>query len=423
MDKRSISTSMAPEVVIGQVLGDLQVKGWEEPEVVVNADAADLDLEEQEDGVRLSSRGDCFVRLPHGATIQVEGVHGDGHFKLLDDRLTLGTVHGSLVLRSVAATQVETVHGELSAKEVDGDLIAEMVYGHADVREVQGACLLNQVKGHLELRNVDGDIKAHAEGNARIRLSVMSGTSYDIQAEGNVHCYIPEEANLKLDLSSQAQVVKIRLPDESKTIQQSHAELTLGNGEMPMKISAGGVLYLFSQEADWSEREGGEGFADLPDDFSQQIAQQVEAQIAAQMDMMTRQMNEQMAQITQRVSQAGFSPEQMERIMDQARRASERQTERAQEKMQRAQEKLQRKLESAQRRREQSAERRTQGKHSWSFEWPGPSMPPSPPTPPTPPQEPATEEERLIILRMLEQKKITLDEADQLLSALEGKEQ
>jgi hypothetical protein len=36
--------------------------------------------------------------------------------------------------------------------------------------------------------------------------------------------------------------------------------------------------------------------------------------------------------------------------------------------------------------------------------------------------EPVTEEERLMILRMLEQKKITLEEAEILLSALEGKD-
>ena len=37
------------------------------------------------------------------------------------------------------------------------------------------------------------------------------------------------------------------------------------------------------------------------------------------------------------------------------------------------------------------------------------------------PQEQVSEEERLTILRMLEQKKISLEEAEQLLSALEGK--
>jgi hypothetical protein len=45
------------------------------------------------------------------------------------------------------------------------------------------------------------------------------------------------------------------------------------------------------------------------------------------------------------------------------------------------------------------------------------------PTPPKPPVDPVTEEERLMILRMLEQKKITLEEADELLSALEGQQE
>jgi hypothetical protein len=39
---------------------------------------------------------------------------------------------------------------------------------------------------------------------------------------------------------------------------------------------------------------------------------------------------------------------------------------------------------------------------------------------PIPPKPQASEEERLAILKMLQEKKITADEADKLLSALEG---
>ena len=47
-----------------------------------------------------------------------------------------------------------------------------------------------------------------------------------------------------------------------------------------------------------------------------------------------------------------------------------------------------------------------------------PSMPP---VPPRPPAEPVTDEERLTILKMLQDKKISLQDAEKLLSALEGK--
>jgi hypothetical protein len=82
--------------------------------------------------------------------------------------------------------------------------------------------------------------------------------------------------------------------------------------------------------------------------------------------------------------------------------------------MQRAREKLDRKLAAAQRKVDES-ERSSgrQEKRTWSFEWPSSSAPAQ--------REPeVSDEERLMILRMLEQKKISLEQAEQLLQALEG---
>jgi hypothetical protein len=422
MSKQSISTSMAPEVIIGQVMGNLQVRGWENPEVVVRANPEDLSLEGQDDVVRLSCLGECEVRLPQGATIQVEVVHGNGQFRALEDELAIGQVHGSLGLRNVAATRVEAVHGELSARAVSGDLEAGQVHGNAQVRDVQGRCTLKEVMGNLDLRDVESDVRAIAEGNARLRLSVLMGAQYQVQAQGNLQCRIPEDASLKLNLSSEAGIIRVLTPQISRTFQQEQCELTLGDGQATMQLAAGGLLYLTGQggwEGPGPETASAEeGFVRLPEDFSEQITQQVEAQIEAQMQAMTRQINEQMDLLTQRFSGAGMSPEEIERIMAQARQVSERETTRAQEKMRRAQEKLERKLEAAQRQREKAADRRTRGagRQSWSFDWP------PPPPAPAPPKAPVSDEERLMILRMLEQKKITLEEAEQLLATLEDNE-
>ena len=419
MDKQTIATSMTPEVFIDEVLGDLQVKGWEQSEVAVNADSDELDLVQEADTIRISCQGDCLVRVPLGATVRVGSVNGDGHFKLLQAPLSIENVHGSMILRETAAVSVENVYGELSARQVDGDLRAEQVYGNADIREVQGG-YWGDIKGNLELRNVTGSLEAAAEGNARLRLENMAGSKYQITAGGNLHVSIPEEASLQLSLSSRARVVKVKLPDGAKTYQEAQVELTLGGGEVPATLEAGGVIYLFSQAGGIGDERV---FApvDFPEDYSQQIAKEVEAQIEAQMDVMTRQLDEQMARLTEAIGRSGLSAEQTERIIESARQARERSTARTQETVRRAQEKLERKLEAAQRRAElkaQGTDRRTQsrGRHSWSFEWP------TPPTPPKPPVQPVSDDERLMILRMLEQKKISLEQAETLLAALEGRQ-
>ena len=420
MSAQTIPTSLAPEIIIDRVSGNLQVKGWEESQVVVKANSHDLQLEVQDDMIRLTCAGSCEIRLPTGALVKVNTVKGNAQVRYLDDPLSIGSVHGSLFLRNVAETNIEAVHGELMARQVTGNLHAGQVMGNAMVRDVQGECVLSKVQGNLDLRDIDDEIKATTEGNARIRISEMMGSEYEIHAQGNVHCRIPENASLQLTLTSEAESIVVKGPEGTRSYQQPNCEARLGSGEGKLTISAGGNIFLSAQQSGWEEeeREGGhEGYTPLPADFGEQIARQVEGQLQVQMENMNRQIQEQMAVLNATLSRSGVSPEETERIMRRARESSERANAQALEKMHRAQEKLERKLEDARQknmRQEKAAERppRHSFHHSWKFE-----------IPPAPVKEPVADEERLMILHMLEQKKISLEDAERLLSALEWKEE
>ncbi|MEW5870534.1 MAG: hypothetical protein AB1894_14765 [Chloroflexota bacterium] len=421
MKSQVISTGAAPQVIISAIMGDLRIKGWEEDQIQIDADPDEINLEETAGAFHLECQGDCTLRLPQDASLSVDSVHGDAVVKSVLGSIVIGEAHGSLTLKNVGPTRLTTVHGELLAKDVAGDLSAEVVQGNASLRDIRGACRTPEVHGNLDLRDAGGNLQANAHGNARVRLSSLGGDQYEIEASGNAHCNIPEDADLQLSLSSGAQVIRVKLPGHTQTLRQAQCEFTTGAGAGAMRISAGGSLYLFGQSSDWAERDAefGVGYSGLPEDFSEQIAQQVHAQITSQMEMMTEQINHQMERLSDQIGKSGMSAEEIERIMGKARQTSEREAERAQEKMRRAQEKLERNLEAARRRQElkaQASVRREGRRRSWSFEFP------TPPAPPAPAAEPVSEEERLMILRMLEQKKISLDEANQLLSALEGKE-
>ena len=432
MEKTTVKTSVAPEVWIGDVMGDLLVKGWDRSEVAFEANPEDFSMEEQDDVVRLSCQSDLELRLPHAASLKVKSAHGEASFKLVHDSVEIGVVHGSLSLRNMGAVQVESVHGELFAKELGGDLQVGEVHGNVDLREVHGSCHMETVHGNLDARNIDGDIQMNVQGNARLRLRALDGADYQVQADGNLQCRIPDDANVQLSLSSEAELIKIKLPGRKDTLREASCELTLGeadtrDGQAHMELSAGGTLHLSSQQVEWDDLD--EPDIDLDDNLDEQISQQVESQIQAQMASMMAQINKEMARLSEEIGRAGLSAEQSERIMEHARQTSEREAARAQEKVRHAQEKLERKLEASRRKQEarqrsRQTDRRTRG---WGFEWPSPPMPPTPPMPPSSPTSPrspasnVSDDERLMILRMLEQKKISLDEAEQLLAALEGK--
>ena len=112
----------------------------------------------------------------------------------------------------------------------------------------------------------------------------------------------------------------------------------------------------------------------------------------------------------------------MQEAVEAAQRQAERDAERAR-----------RQVEAAQRRADAMARRSAAGRPGplveagrpggWSFGFSGaprPPKPPAPATPPMPPSVPVSDEERMVVLRMVEQGKISVAEAEKLLAALEG---
>jgi len=418
MNQYTLPTSLAPDVTITEVAGSLQVQGWERHEIAVRAQSESLTVEEKDDFIEISCQSNCAVRLPYGSTLHVGRVQGDARFKLLEDQLTIEAVMGHLSLRSVAEAQIQSVMGDLDVKHITGNLTVERAHGNTYIREIQGSCTIHEILGNLDLRNVENDIQIKALGNARLRLNTLDGNQYHIEAFGNLNCRIPDDASAHIILQADAGEITLQIPNQPRSIKSSSYELSLAEGLARVELSAHGNLFLGVLDGSLSEETLDEEIEGISENFSQQISQQIESQIESQMEALSRQLNAQMANLSTTLEKSRISAEESQRIMEHARQDSERAAERAQERMRRAQEKMEAKLEAARRRAElkaQAAQRRQQAAHRRGglIDW-------SPP-PPMQPKDVVSDEERLFILRMLEQKKITLQEAEELLAALEGK--
>jgi len=408
------------EIMLDNILGNLQVKGWDHADILVKTSvASDLPTEAQEGTLRIETKGNCLIRAPHDTIIRIGTVRGNVRIKLVDSAVHIDRIQGSLALRNVGSTQATIIQGDLLARQIVGDLHIDQVIGNAIVRDVEGECTIDQIHGNIELRDAEYDINVNASGNASIRLCMMIGSEYQIKAGGNIICKIPEDASLQAELTSGENYIALRLPEEKNVINSSSYSFSLGAGAASLMLVAGGKLTVATQEADWVEMDDIEAelddaFAGISNDFSRQINAQIGAQIESQLEILDSQLDE----LSESLATAGFSEADAERIVQRAREESQQASTRAQEKMRRAHEKLDRKIVSAQRKAELKARaterrQRSQSSESWSFSGSAQSAP-------NPPKSSVSDEERLMILRMLEQKKISLEEAEKLLAAIES---
>jgi hypothetical protein len=419
MHKQVFDVSDSPKVTI-TTTGGLVLKGSGLPEVAVKTDSQDdLDVTANGEEISIHSRSNLVVSLPRGSSVLVENVHRQAVIKGIEGPLKIGEVRGSCVLKDTGQVDIDHIHGDLAAKRIEGSLSLRLVNGNVSVRRIDKDFRVgDQIHGNLVLDDVDGSIEAVVNGNASLRIDPATGENYSIKARGNIVGRLPEDASVDIEIVRASRIrVDFKSTDVSKTVEAPHT-LTIGDGDAKMRLEAGGRVLLQQRAPDW------EMMGSFDTDFdaertAEEIGRHVTEQVEAQVEMIESQLEEQLNHLAASLGASGLSPEVSERIARKAREASARATARTQEKMARAQEKMQRKLEAAQRKIEQrtrTAERKAQARESRSW---GPGWAKSGTSAPV--SDPVTEEERLLILQMLSEKKISLEEADKLLEALEGK--
>lgn len=397
------SIGLTPSIQIENVGGGLQIKGWMRSEIFVRSDEEQSELVEKEDGILLRTATDCVLRVPRAARLQIGQVNGNLRLKYLDADLRVEHVGGSLVCRSIANLSIGALNGSLMVKDVLGSITCQSVRGSVIARHVEGDMVLEQVGGNLDGRNLSASLQATVGGFSRVQWNVFNGHGVSLKAGGSIHCEISDVLQPQLNLRSGAQEIHLIQMGEKKHLAEANWQMTIGEGLFPLDLQAEGKIVFIVRQAILEEEEELDAIFEEVDHISEWVWRQFQTQIDAfqeQMDRFAEQMGKLGVAVTATV-------ETLEPLKFVVRDPSAR----LQEKMRRAQERMEQKLAEAQRRSEQKAklgfiEKIGFGRKREPTAGKGATQ--------------SVSEERLFILKMLEQKKITVTEAEALLAALEG---
>jgi hypothetical protein len=287
------------------------------------------------------------------------------------------------------------VSGDLSVRGCSGGFSSDNVGGDASLRDVLGDLNLSSVGGDLFLRNLAANVNSTVGGDAVLYLQPRPGSSVRVQAGDDILLRLPPTVDAELDLQGGSfESIRVDFPGVEPLEEGSSRKVVLGSGAAKIQLLSGDDVIVTSRADEWQSMadfdSGGlddmfeRGFPGLPADFSARISEKVQ---------------EATRRAVEASSRAQAQGERAQRRVDAAMR-------RAEEKM-------------------RAAERRSQflvigGRHAGPIP-PVPPVPPVPPIPPLPRSEPVSDQERLTILKMLQEKKISLQDAEKLLAALEGK--
>lgn len=388
MDKVLFDTTETPKINVSRVRGSLRLKGWDRSQFRADSDEADaLNASQGNNGIDLACKSGCMVRLPVESKSTIERVDGDLMVKSVECQIKATEVRGQVMAKSIGALEIGTVRGHLNIRGMEGELKTALVSGNASLRDVEGTIILEKVKGNLVIRGYSPGIEADVNGSTTLGLELSPDGNYHIKSRGSIHCQLASDTSAKIQLTSDAETIRLKVNDENQLLKEKTHQFISGEGESTLTLEAGGVIDITIQKEerfDWDyEFDFGRDIDTITKDINLMVTTQIETQLDALGDHLDH-LSEDLANVGSQASAEALSRFEAKKH------------------------KLERKLAKVERRTAEHSRKAAQRVYIRTPER-------------SPKIDPVSDEERQKVLEMLQENKITVEDAEILLAALEGR--
>lgn len=350
-------TGPSPHIVVLECTGSLDIRGGDREEVRIQGDEVPCEVQHTEGRLEVRCAGGCAIRMPQDSSVEAHSVRGALYLRDIGGDVRVGAAHGTCQARRVGALYIERAHGEVTLREIQREASIGAVGGSLYLREMGGPVAIGEVGGELLARDVPyGVTVGHVGGNLAVRSHFEAGVHSSFSVGGSALFRLLPGAGVRFVLPME---VALKLDRGMKSFTEGeHRIVILGDGAATVHIERAASVRIKLRDDYLLDDESAFAFA---------AAEAVDEQL-------------------QRL------PGQIRSRVEQHLNAARRRVERA-------------------RRRAERATRAAHGVGVWLSLSPE-GLPHR--------AEPVSDEERLAILKMLEEGKITVEQAQELLDALEG---
>lgn len=416
MLQKTLSVDQGATVDILSIPGDLRVAGWDRSEIMAKTDGDELQLQETGEDIQAGCDGDLILYIPRQSTLNIRNVSGDASLQAVEGPIRVGPIAGDLTMHGVGPVNLETVAGDADLRQIgavtaksisggftlrggSGPCAIETISGDASIRDVKGEVAIQNVGSDIYIRHVQGSVNVNAGADVALYLDPQPGQIYTATAGDDIIVRLPPDVNVHLNLvGTNPDQIQVNIPGVEFQGGSTSYDLTVGQESeniARMSLTAGDDLLVTCKADAWeSAADFGVGMNDgsnwtiptippippLPPDFSERINRRVQAA---------------MERAQSHIESAGRRAEYAGRKVEAAVRRAEAKARAAEVRARRGQMNMNLKV----------------GRWEWDLAPQGEEESP----------QPATDEERLAILRMLQEKRISLEDAEKLLAALEGR--
>lgn len=240
---REIKTGPHTHIRVERVQQDLRVVGHDQESLLAHGGPeGGFDMDQGDEQVTIRARSSLLLTVPREAALEIGQVGGELHIEGVNGDIHLGKIGGDASLEDCGRVVADRVGGDVLGRRLNSGASLKAVGGDVLLHQVHGAVRVLGAGGDVSARGLSGPIEAAAGGDAHVVLDEALDGAVSVSVGGDVFCRLPGGASAVVELSAGGEL-RVDAPDDVAT-EWGRANFQLGECEHDIRIDAGGDLWL-----------------------------------------------------------------------------------------------------------------------------------------------------------------------------------
>lgn len=254
MEKSQQIIAIEPGITITvRAHGNLDVRGWDTAEVGITTDINVQKIRNEKNLLRLLFVEDCELSVPKTCNLNIERVSGNARLRDLEGEIKVFKVQENLALQNINSATVGNISDDCLLENIRGEIEIRRVGENLRGKNIASSLKVDRVSGKVQLHGLGGSVDIRSDETIEISLSEFNTQKIMLRASDNIRIHLPANANAALQVKSNGEQIEFDTGETKKKINEKRCEMRLGDGRQEIILEAGDRVRVTGEVLDEKE--------------------------------------------------------------------------------------------------------------------------------------------------------------------------
>lgn len=240
--KQTIVPMKIDATLVVRSSASLFIEGKPMPQLSATVEDGNSFRMKDDDGtIQINSNSDTKLVIPDTAKLIIERVGGEASIVNMKEKVEVQRIGGDLKFQGLKEIEIDTVGGNVIFKEVAETVEIKRVGGDLDGFKATDLSA-NSVGGDTELSGILGKIQLTSGGDVHVQINTPQICETKIRAGGDITMVVLENSSANLSLESDGEDISVHACGQELEFEKHSYSLPLGNGGESVELKAGGSI-------------------------------------------------------------------------------------------------------------------------------------------------------------------------------------